>query len=158
MPDSTQDRARVRVPPPLVFLVAIGLGVGFEKLSGGPELSLGSSLLKPLAVLASVAGVGLIAWAIVLFLRQGQDPAPWTSTPGVILRGPYRFTRNPMYTGMALVQVGIGIGTRNLWTLALVPLAMAIVYFTAIRHEEVYLETKFGESYREYRDAVRRWL
>jgi protein-S-isoprenylcysteine O-methyltransferase Ste14 len=44
------------------------------------------------------------------------------------------------------------------WVLLLTPLCGMILYLTAIRHEEVYLEKKFGDSYRRYQDRVRRWI
>jgi protein-S-isoprenylcysteine O-methyltransferase Ste14 len=63
-----------------------------------------------------------------------------------------------MYVGMALVQTGIGIGWGNAWILAFVPVVLGIVYAIAVRHEEAYLEHKFGETYTAYKAAVRRWL
>ena len=42
--------------------------------------------------------------------------------------------------------------------LALTPVCAIIIFFTAIRHEEAYLEEKFGDSYREYKQRVRRWI
>jgi protein-S-isoprenylcysteine O-methyltransferase Ste14 len=70
----------------------------------------------------------------------------------------YRLTRNPMYVGMALLQTAIGVGLANAWILAFVPLVLLLVHATAIRHEEAYLERKFGESYASYKRSVRRWL
>jgi protein-S-isoprenylcysteine O-methyltransferase Ste14 len=63
-----------------------------------------------------------------------------------------------MYVGMALLQLGIGIGWANGWILTLIPPVLIIIYVTAIRHEEAYLEQKFGDSYAEYKNSVRRWL
>jgi protein-S-isoprenylcysteine O-methyltransferase Ste14 len=59
---------------------------------------------------------------------------------------------------MALLQIGIGVGLANGWILALVPCVLVLVYWTAIRHEEAYLEHKFGETYASYKRSVRRWL
>ncbi len=52
----------------------------------------------------------------------------------------------------------IGVGLANLWIVVLVPAVLSIVYLTAIRHEEAYLESKFGQSYTDYKASVRRWL
>ena len=76
----------------------------------------------------------------------------------LISTGVYRITRNPMYVGMALLQTGIGIGFANGWIISLVPPVLAIIYATAIRPEEAYLERKFGDPYTEYKRSVRRWL
>ncbi|MCI0671698.1 MAG: isoprenylcysteine carboxylmethyltransferase family protein, partial [Myxococcaceae bacterium] len=72
--------------------------------------------------------------------------------------GVYKFTRNPMYLGMTLLQTAIGIGWANGWIIALLPGVLAIIYATAIRHEEAYLERKFGDAYTRYKESVRRWL
>ncbi|MCX5739319.1 MAG: isoprenylcysteine carboxylmethyltransferase family protein [Proteobacteria bacterium] len=80
----------------------------------------------------------------------------WERSP--FSTGIYRFTRNPMYVGMALLQTSIGITWGNGWILALVPVVLVTIYTIAIRHEEAYLERKFGSTYLEYKRSVRRWL
>ena len=67
-------------------------------------------------------------------------------------------TRNPMYVGMALLQTAIGIGWASGWIIALVPVVLAVVYATAVRHEEAYLEETFGGPYLKYKSSVRRWI
>jgi len=63
-----------------------------------------------------------------------------------------------MYVGMALLQIGIGVGLGNWWIIILIPVVLVLVYLTAIRHEEAYLERKFGSVYIDYKHSVRRWL
>jgi protein-S-isoprenylcysteine O-methyltransferase Ste14 len=63
-----------------------------------------------------------------------------------------------MYLGMGLLQAGIGIALVNGWVVAFVPLTWLVIYFVAIRHEEAYLERKFGSAYSDYKRTVRRWL
>ena len=87
-----------------------------------------------------------------------QDPKPWEPTPEIISAGVYRFTRNPMYVGMALLQTGIGLALVSAWIIALAPVVLAVVYVTAVRHEEAYLEEKFGAAYLNYKSSVRRWI
>ena len=58
------------------------------------------------AVFLLGAGAALMMGAFGLFRRTGQDPKPWESTPEIISTGIYRFTRNPMYVGLALIQIG----------------------------------------------------
>jgi protein-S-isoprenylcysteine O-methyltransferase Ste14 len=59
---------------------------------------------------------------------------------------------------MALLQAALGIGFANAWIVALIPPVLVVVYLTAIRHEEAYLERRFGETYTAYKRSVRRWL
>ncbi len=103
-------------------------------------------------------GAGFIISASALFRRTGQNPEPWKSTPEMIFKGPYRLSRNPMYVGMALLQAAVGLWQSNGWILVFLPLALFGVFLTAIRHEEAYLERKFGDADRSYRSSVRRWL
>jgi protein-S-isoprenylcysteine O-methyltransferase Ste14 len=105
-----------------------------------------------------VFGVGLVASSRARFLRTGQKPAPWTPTPTLILDGPYRLTRNPMYVGVTLLQIGIGVTSNNGWIALLALVALMLVHFVAVRPEERYLSDKFGEPYRRYLREVRRYL
>jgi protein-S-isoprenylcysteine O-methyltransferase Ste14 len=136
------------------------VGYGLERLVPLVALPTISSILRygigGFIVATSVALFGV--WPAVLFRRSGQDPKPWTATPELVLEGPYKLTRNPMYLMMVLVCVGFAVILVSAWVLLLTPLCGMILYLTAIRHEEVYLEKKFGDSYRRYQDRVRRWI
>ncbi|HBZ68959.1 MAG TPA: isoprenylcysteine carboxyl methyltransferase [Deltaproteobacteria bacterium] len=152
------DGAAVRFPPPLVYLIAVILGGLLHAFVLPLPLGLPFSVRLGAAVLAVLLGLAIGGNAFGHFRRTGQDPKPWESTPEIISTGIYRFTRNPMYVGMALIQIGIGIGLGNGWIIALVLPVLVLVYLTAIRHEEAYLEQKFGETYTKYKSSVRRWL
>jgi protein-S-isoprenylcysteine O-methyltransferase Ste14 len=153
-----RDAAAVRFPPPFVYLIAVAVGVFLQWLVHPIPFGLPTALRIGVAAVAAILGVTLIASAFGLFRGIGQDPAPWTTTPEVVTTGIYRFTRNPMYIGMALIQLGIGVGLANGWIVILIPVVLAIIYTIAIRHEEAYLERKFGEGYLVYKRSVRRWL
>ena len=157
---STNDRAAVRFPPPLVCVLTILVGYGLERWVPLVALPTVSSILRygvgGFIVVTSVALFGV--WPAVLFQRSGQDPKPWTATPELVLEGPYKFTRNPMYLTMVLVCVGFAVMLVSAWVLLLTPLCGMILYLIAIRHEEVYLEQKFADRYLRYKDRVRRWI
>ena len=153
-----REAASVRVPPVLVFAGAILLGALLQRTVMAWPLPLDSGFRLAGAATLGVAGLVPLLAALGLFKRTGQDPRPWKATPEIISSGVYARTRNPMYVGMALVQAAVGVGLANGWIVALVPAFLVVVYLTAIRHEEAYLETKFGDAYRQYRRSVRRWL
>lgn len=153
-----RDGAAVRLPPPLVFLLALLVGIALQLLALPVRLVLPSGLRVVLTVALALAGAALAGAALGLFRRSGQDPRPWESTPAVIAHGVYRYTRNPMYLGMGCVLAAIGIGAANGWLLALAPVALAVVHVTAVLPEEAYLERKFGADYLAYKQRVRRWL
>ena len=155
---SNKDGAKVRFPPPLVFLVAIVLGVVVQHKSVPLSLGFARGLRIAAAVLILACGVSLVASARVLFKRTGQNPIPWKPTPALILRGPYRFTRNPMYVGVTLFVIGLGLALNNLWISLFAAPALLVVHFIAVLPEERYLAEKFGDSYRIFLAQVRRYL
>jgi protein-S-isoprenylcysteine O-methyltransferase Ste14 len=151
------DHADVRILPPILFLASIVLGVLLQFV-----IVIG--LAKPIpwrvpAGLVLVAlGVAAIAWVISAMHGTHQDPDPRKPTPELIAGGPFRFSRNPIYTGMALIQAGIGIALANFWVLLLLVPTLWILRREVIEKEEAYLERKFGDAYRAYKNSVRRWL
>ena len=148
----------MRIPPPMVYLGLVIAGVVLNAFVWPLALDLGLALRAGATVVVGLAGAALLVTAFGLFSRTGQDPKPWESTPEIITSGIYGYTRNPMYVGMGLLQAALGVGLANLWIVVLVPVVLSIVYLTAIRHEEAYLESKFGQSYTDYKASVRRWL
>jgi protein-S-isoprenylcysteine O-methyltransferase Ste14 len=152
------DGAPVRIPPPLVYLGAVLVGVLLHAFVLPAPLVIALPARIGLALVVALPGLWLAAAAIGLFRRTGQDPKPWKSTPQIVSVGVYSRTRNPMYVGIACVQVSIGVGLGNGWIVALVVPVLATLYLTAIRHEERYLERKFGDAYLAYKASVRRWI
>jgi len=153
-----KDGAKVRFPPPLVFLGAIVLGVIVQHKAMPLSLVFARWLRLAAAVLILACGVSLVASARILFKRTGQNPIPWKPTPELILQGPYRFTRNPMYVGVTLFVIGLGLAVNNLWISLFAAPALLVVHFIAVLPEERYLAEKFGESYRSFLAQVRRYL
>ena len=153
---SAPDSAGVRVPPPLVYLGGLAVGFALEALLPGSSLPsvvqwvLGGALL--------VAGLALLASFNTTFQRKGTAVEPWKPTTAIVTTGPYRFTRNPAYVGMALVYVGIAVLSQALWVLVPLPVVLLIIDRGVIAREERYLERKFGQEYLEYRGRVRRWV
>jgi protein-S-isoprenylcysteine O-methyltransferase Ste14 len=158
MNDNGKDGAAVRIPPPLVYLGAVIAGVLLQAFVAPLPIELSIVSRIVVAAAAAVSSLAFMGFAINLFRRTGQDPKPWVTTPEIISTGVYRVTRNPMYVGMALLQIAIGVGLANWWVIIAVPVALVLVYLTAIRHEEAYLERKFGRAYSDYKASVRRWL
>jgi protein-S-isoprenylcysteine O-methyltransferase Ste14 len=96
--------------------------------------------------------------AIACFLRAGTNVPTRRPATALVINGPYRFSRNPIYTGMIVLLLGIGVMVDSAWILAMaVPLALVLRY-GVIAREERYLEAKFGAPYRAFRENVRRWI
>lgn len=149
--------AQVLVRPPLAWALAVVTGFvidWLEPLAFVPEDWPGGLLG---AVVFGLA-LALAVWALDTMTRAGTNVPTNRPTTTIVEGGPYRFTRNPIYMGMFGGQIGLGIAFDNLWLLLmLVPFALVIRYGVVAR-EEAYLERKFGDAYRRYRQCVRRWL
>jgi protein-S-isoprenylcysteine O-methyltransferase Ste14 len=153
---SAEAGARVRFPPPLVFFACIWAGVGLGAMVPAP-VPVQRAIRLVIGVAVQLLAVALVASARIRFHRTGQSPVPWKPSPQLILDGPYRFTRNPMYVGVTLFQIGLGVTLDDLWISAAAWLAL-VVHFIAVLPEERYLSTKFGEPYDRYVARVRRYL
>jgi protein-S-isoprenylcysteine O-methyltransferase Ste14 len=149
--------AQVLVRPPLAWALAVitGFVLGWlEPLEFVPE-DWSAGLLGAVVFVLALA---LAVWALDTMTRAGTNVPTNRPTTTIVEGGPYRFTRNPIYMGMFGGLIGLGIAFDNLWLpLMLVPFALVIRYGVVAR-EEAYLERKFGDAYRRYRQRVRRWL
>lgn len=158
MSDVTRERgaAVIPVPPPVFY------GVGFAAgLAVAHWIPLG--ITRPPAVitvagLLLVAGVGLSLAGIVTVLRHKTTIVPHRPVATLVTSGPYRISRNPMYTGLALAYLGIALLVGDGWPLLALPLVLLAVYRLAIRPEERYLTSRYADDYAGYRGRVRRWL
>ena len=92
-------------------------------------------------------------------MRRGDASIPTNEpTAAIVVRGPFRFSRNPIYLAMLLLQLGVGIWANSLWFFGLASLFVMFLWWGVISREERYLERKFGAEYVSYKAGVRRWL
>ena len=122
----------------------------------GPRLALGpwhAVGMIPLAV-----GVGLLLNCNLLFVRQGHGTAaPYDPPRALVVRGPYRYIRNPMYLSATLIVLGLAFWLRAV-SLLLYAIALAGAYQIFVQYyEEPRLTTLFGAAYRTYLVEVPRW-
>jgi protein-S-isoprenylcysteine O-methyltransferase Ste14 len=151
--------AGVIARPPLLFLTALLLGLVSDRLLPLPfpvpgidlvHWMIGGSLI--------LIGLALAAAGIRNFSRAGTPVPTNEPTRALVTTGIHGWTRNPIYLGMFLMYGGIGIAVRSPSILILtLPLAIAIRYGVVAR-EEAYLERRFGDTYRDYKARVRRWV
>lgn len=155
-----EDSPGIKVLPPLVVLACFGLGGLVDRLRPWPIAHSWTTLawLRWAGLALIAAGVALDLWSLGLFTRQRTSALPFRPASAFVARGPYRFTRNPMYLGMTLMLAGVGLALGRTWIVLAAALAAAILDRYAIRREERYLERRFGETYFVYRRRVRRWL
>lgn len=139
-----QDVSGVRVPPPLFYVAGLLLGLVLELVwpIEGPPLTV--------SVVLTVAGC--LLWlllhgaAMLVFRRAETSMIPFKPSTTLVVSGPYRFTRNPMYVGMAALYVALAVALGLIWALILLPLVLIAVDRLVIAREEPYLERTFGET------------
>ncbi|WP_164919456.1 methyltransferase family protein [Hansschlegelia zhihuaiae] len=153
-----RDVAGVIAPPPVLFLGFLTVGIAIDRLMWRLPIGLSATLAWPAAAALFVAGLALIVGAGIRFRRDGTPPAPWKPTSAIVAAGPYRFTRNPMYLGMAAIYLAIALALDSLPALLLFVPLMVVVDLFVVRREERYLEARFGDGYRTYKSEARRWL
>lgn len=153
---SDKKGAAVKFPPPAIFVSLILAGAGIQSVFpvalGIPES------LQIIGYVLVIAGVAIAIIVSGAFRRVGTAIEPWKPTTAIVTTGIYAWSRNPIYAGFCLINMGIGVATNSLWIyVSFIPAAF-LVYVVAIAKEEAYLEEKFGEEYLAYKNRVRRWI
>lgn len=152
-----QPSSHITLAPPVIYLLFIGFNLllSWQLPWGGdgqnPWLRyLGWGLID--------AGVLLIAWAAILMYRFKTTINPFKKPSALLVEGPYRFSRNPIYLGDTLIFLGIGLLLSSWWTVLLLPPLILCINEGVIRREETLLNGIFAEHYAHYCSHVRRWL
>lgn len=132
--------------------------VSVRPLDARLELPLPEWVQVPGLVLVVFGGF-LALWCVGAFALAGKGtPAPFDAPREVVVVGPYRYVRNPMYLGAVAVIVGVGSMLRSPSAEAVAVLFIALAHLFVVLYEEPTLEQRFGESYRQYKGSVNRWL
>lgn len=145
----------VLVPAPFIPLSALLAGEGFRSFTG-LSWRIGWPGWFGFALIA--AGGALAYWAHEHFVKRRTPAVPWQAARFLVLAGPYRFTRNPMYLGFLLAQAGVGVLRDNPWDLVLLVPSWALLHWGVVLREERYLRKRFGASYEQLLASTRRWL
>jgi len=153
---SERDVSGVPVPPPLIYIAGLAAGgvVELIRSTTGPPWPISVAI----AVVGVLAFMALAGAAVGRFRRAGTTENPFKPSTALVFDGPFRFTRNPMYIGMAVLYVGLAFVLGLMWALVLLPFVLLAIDRLVIAREERYLERKFGQEYVEYKRRVRRWL
>jgi protein-S-isoprenylcysteine O-methyltransferase Ste14 len=150
------DWLELRVPPLIVFACVGALMVGAVWVL--PVFAF--SLPWPFAPLAAAAGIAVGVAGVLEFRRARTtvNPLKPNEASALVTGGIYRWTRNPMYLGMALVLLGWGLYLGNFGALVLVGAFVSYIDRLQVDPEESALEARFGDAFAAYRKRVRRWL
>lgn len=147
----------VRLPPPVwAFIYAVLAGAAsaawpWRRLLDLRVLPLGAALLA--------VGLALSLWAALLFRAEGTEINPTSpSNKKLVIRGPFRWTRNPMYLAIVIFTLGLAFAIGALPMFAVPVLVYATAHLVHIPFEEAKMRRQFGAAFDDYAARVRRWL
>lgn len=151
-----RDTPGVRFPPPALYLAGILLGALVQHFVPMPFLP--HDLHLPLGNGLVVLGVLIIVTGASTIIGGGSTINPAGAAKHLMTGGIYRFTRNPMYLGLAIVHLGVAASLNSLWILLFLPIVIVLMNILVIQREEAHLTRQFGAEYESYRQRTRRWL
>jgi protein-S-isoprenylcysteine O-methyltransferase Ste14 len=142
--------------PPLIWLVNAVISVLVHQFIRVPIMSYRICLVCGTVFIVLAPALALSA--LRTMKAAGTNVHPSEPALTIVRDGPFRFTRNPMYLALCLLQIALGFFLNDWITLFfVVPLAV-IFHYGVILREERYLTAKFGEPYLRYKREVRRWI
>ena len=147
-----------KVPPVAQFLAVVaGMWLLAKYV---PALSVGIPGREFLIVLFFCLGGIVAVPAITAFRSAGTtvDPRYPDKASQLVVRGVYRYSRNPMYLGLLFVLIAWAFYLSNLLGFACLPVFVLGMNHLQIMPEEAAMETQFGDEYRAYKESVRRWI
>lgn len=153
--DSYKRPKRIVIPPVwfLLGLIAVFL---FDRYY--PVASFASSLVSAAGAVLAHLGLLSVISSARLFSKTDTGIVPFSEATTLVTSGAFRYSRNPMYLGMALVLFGAACMLGSVSGLIVTPLFMLIIQMRFIRDEERMMREVFGEEYGRYCAGVRRWL
>jgi protein-S-isoprenylcysteine O-methyltransferase Ste14 len=145
-----------KILPPTYLLGSILLMLGSHFLF--PTMQLMSGLWRLIGILPLVLGI-VISYAAEKQFHQARTTVhPFEESSQLITDGLFRFSRNPMYLGMALILLGVALLLGSLTPFGAIVLFLWWIDNQFIRREEQMLATQFGKDWLEYKAQVRRWI
>ncbi|MCC5452384.1 isoprenylcysteine carboxylmethyltransferase family protein [Rheinheimera sp. UJ51] len=148
----------LKIPPLLlVVLFALAMWLLTQYL---PSVALALSWRFFLAGILAIVGMAVALAGVLAFRRANTtvDPRVPQQSSSLVIRGIYRYSRNPMYLGFLLLLMAWGCYLQSALALLLLPVFVLYMNRFQIMPEERHLQQKFGADYQAYLTQVRRWL
>ena len=114
--------------------------------------------LQQIGILILITGISLVYISLRKLSKMKTTFIPDGKPEKLVMDGPFRFSRNPIYLGMLLILVGVSISLQSFSSLMISIIFGLIINFTWIKHEEKKLEDIFDSEWEEYSKRTRRWL
>jgi protein-S-isoprenylcysteine O-methyltransferase Ste14 len=153
--EADADRPK-RILPPFVFLAALIAMGALHYWLPGPEVV--PNPWNRLGWVPFVLSVLLAIHIKLKFDRHGTTIKPYETSTKLVTDGPFRWSRNPIYTGMVVALLGFFVALGTLTPIVVVPVFAWLIQSRFIAMEERMLEEAFGDDYRAFKARVRRWI
>lgn len=154
---NTKNPQNIIAPPPILFLLFFLTALGIDVL-------IPKKLLQPNPLWVFVS-LGLFFSSLIvvrlsfLTLRKAKtSPNPFNTPTKLVTKGPFSFSRNPIYLAMVGFYLSGAMLANSVWFFSALPLLILLMNWGVIKREEQFLEQQFDEDYRTYRLKVRRWI
>ena len=105
-----------------------------------------------------VSGLTCNVIAANQFMKAKTSIIPLTESSFLVKKGIFRFSRNPMYTGMTIFLIGLCVILNNFYNIAVIIGFFLLIRNKFVMKEEELLKETFGEEYLSYIKKVRRWI
>jgi len=145
-----------RIPPPVCFLVAVIVMIVLHYFA--PISRWLNYPWRYVGIVIIALGFSLSLGSGIFFRKLGTNPRPGSKANLLVTKGPFRYTRNPMYLGLITMLIGISILLGTFSSLIPIPILFIILHTQFVLREEKWMEEWFGESYVEYKSKTPRWL
>lgn len=144
----------VRVPPPVMLAGICALAWALDRV-----VPVGLTPPAPWLGWAVIAAGGALAvWTAAVMIAAKTDPRPDKPDQALVERGPFGFSRNPIYLGFIAAVAGLALRWGTLWGWAAVVASFLLLDRYVVAREEAYLRGRFGAAYEAYAGRVRRWV
>ena len=152
----TDEFKKPFIAPPIIFVASLVIGSGIDFVYPLPILPLGLQLGVGVATI--IVGTLLIRSSMASIDRADTTYSPFSASTTLVTRGIYRYTRNPGYLGLAVIQLGLALLLDSPWIFLTAMVAVVVTNQFVIKLEEEKLELTFGKEYQSYLADVRRWF
>jgi len=151
------DRPNVVAFPGVLYAIAFAAVYGLNLVWPLPLLAM-TEVARWIGAVLGIVGAVLIFSGVAAMRRARTNIYPSLPATTLVMEGPFRFTRNPLYVALAILFLGLAFEFDTAWGLVVLVPLLLVMHYGVILREERYLEAKFGDAYRQYCAKVRRYL
>ena len=149
-------KGKLPIKPPYIAALCLLFSWALARIF--PNLNIIKYPLTRLGILFIAVGFLLLFWSFYMFRKNKTPIIPGKKPAFIVIGGPYKLTRNPMYLGVGLVLFGAAVCMGNVLSFLGPIIFFSIINKVFIPFEEELMKSLFGKKYTDYKSKVRRWI